>query len=106
MMSDLYFNEESDYSEENTSDNEYFCSTILQPFQFEHEQKKKCCNESHEKVTTETKHIHASTADLLHIRIGNLDWCKCRHDKYKTREIGCLCCREVEVMLIVSMLIL
>ena len=23
-----------------------------------------------------TKHIHASAADLLRIRIGNLDWCK------------------------------
>ena len=30
MMSDLYFNEESDYPEENTSDNENFCCTILQ----------------------------------------------------------------------------
>ena len=39
-MSDLYFNEESDYSEENTSDNEYFRSTILETFQFEPEQKK------------------------------------------------------------------
>ena len=31
-VSDLYFNEESDYSEENTSDNEDFHSTIIQPF--------------------------------------------------------------------------
>ena len=31
-----------------------------------------CGNESHEKE--ETKHIHASAADLLHIRVGNLDW--------------------------------
>ena len=38
-MSDLYFNIESDYSEENTSDKEDFCSTI-QLFQFEPEQKK------------------------------------------------------------------
>ena len=30
MMSDLCFNEESDYPEENTSDNENFCCTILQ----------------------------------------------------------------------------
>ena len=29
------FNEESDYSEENTSDNEDFYSTIFQQFQFE-----------------------------------------------------------------------
>ena len=38
-MPHLYFNEESDYSEENTSDNEVFRSTILQPFQSEPEQK-------------------------------------------------------------------
>ena len=50
-MSDLYFNEESDYSEENKSDNEPFRSTILLSFQSE--QKKACVNESHEKETTE-----------------------------------------------------
>ena len=66
-------NEESDYSEENTSDDEDFRSTILQPFQFEPEQKKTCGNDSHEKETTETKHIHASATDLLHIKLGNLD---------------------------------
>ena len=60
-MSDLYLNDESDYSEENTSDNENFPSTILQPFQFNPEQKKQCGNESYEK---EIKHIHALTADL------------------------------------------
>ena len=46
------------------------CSTILKPFQFEPEHKKTCGNESHE---IETKHNHASAADLLHIRIGSLD---------------------------------
>ena len=60
-------------------------------------------NESHEK---ETKHIHTSAADLLHIRIGNLDWCKCRHCKNEAREIDCLCCREVNAMLIASVKIL
>ena len=39
-MSDLYFNEESDCSKENTSDNEDFRSTIYQPFQFQTEQEK------------------------------------------------------------------
>ena len=39
-MSDFYFNEESDYSEEDTNGNEGFCSTIFQPFQFVPEQKK------------------------------------------------------------------
>ena len=52
-MSDLYFNEEIDYSEENTSDNEDFRSTIVQPFQIEPEQEKTCVNESHEKQTAE-----------------------------------------------------
>ena len=37
----LHFNEESDYSEDNTYDNEDFCSTILQPFQVESKQKKR-----------------------------------------------------------------
>ena len=92
-------NEKSDCSEKNTSDNEGFCSTILQLFQFESEQKKMCDNESHEE---ETKHIHASAADLLHIRIGNLDWCKCGHCKNEVEEIDFLSCREEDAMLIAS----
>ena len=42
-MSELHFNKESDYSEKNTSDNENFRSTILQPFQFEPENQKNTC---------------------------------------------------------------
>ena len=38
--------------------------------------RKKHCNQCHEK---ETKHIHASAADLLHIRIGNFNCYKCGH---------------------------
>ena len=57
----LYFNKENDYSEEDTSDNEHFCSTILQQFLFQPEQKKTCGNEIHEK---ETKLIHASAANF------------------------------------------
>ena len=59
-------------------------------------------NKSHEK---ETKHIHVSTADLLHIRIGNLDLCKCGHCKNEARKIDCVCCREVNAMLIASAII-
>ena len=36
-------------------------------------------------TTSETKHIHASAADLLHIRIGNLNWYKCEHCKKEVR---------------------
>ena len=85
-ISALYFKEQSNYSEEQASDNEYFRSTILELFQFEPEQKKTGDNESHEKVTTETKHYNASAADLLRIRIGNLDWCKCGHGKNEARQ--------------------
>ena len=49
-----------------------------------------------------TKHIHASAANLLHVRIGNFDWCKCGHCKNEAREIDCLCYREVNAMLIAS----
>ena len=56
-------------------------------------------NKSQEK---ETKHIHAPAADLLHIRIGSLDWWKCGHCKSEARETDCLCCREVDAMLVAS----
>ena len=95
-MSDSYFNNESDYSEENASDSEDFHSNYLQPFQFESEKKKS--NGNHEK---ETKHSHASKASQLiyqNIRIGNVDWCKCGYCKKEVREIDCLCCRELDAI--------
>ena len=49
MMSDLYFDEDSDCSEKNTCDNKDFFSTILKPFQFKPEQEKAFGSESHEK---------------------------------------------------------
>ena len=66
-MPDLYFNEQSDYSEKNTSDNKDFRSTIFQPFQFEPEQKKTCGNESHEKETTEVVVKYSSKYVFLKI---------------------------------------
>ena len=74
----IQFNEESDYSEGNTSDNEDFCSTIFQPFQSEPEQIKTCGNVSHTSHEKGTKHIYTSAANLLHIKIGNLSWYECR----------------------------
>ena len=57
-----------------------------------------CGNESHEK---ETEHSHTSAADLLRIRIRNLDYCKCGHCINEVREMHCFHCREVDAMLIV-----
>ena len=61
---------------------------LRKPFQFEAKQK----NEK------ETKIIYASAVDLLHIRIGNLNCCKCEHRKKEAREIVCLICGEVNAM--------
>ena len=70
-MPDLCFNKESDCSEENIRGNKNFRSAILQPFQFEPEQIKKCGNESHE---GETKYIHAPAADLFMLTRKNFDF--------------------------------
>ena len=67
--------EEGSFSEEDTCGNEVFHSTFLLPFQFEPKDKKTRGNYIHVK---KTKHIHASAADLLHIRIRNLDSCNIR----------------------------
>ena len=48
------------------------------------------------------KRIHVSAADLQHIRKGNLDWCKCEYRENEAKEIDCLCCKEVDAMLIAS----
>ena len=56
-------------------------------------------NESHDK---KTKHIHASAADLLHIRIGKLNWLKYGYCQNESRELDCLYRREVNAMLIAS----
>ena len=56
-------------------------------------------NESHEK---RTKYIHASAADLLHIRIGKLNWWKYGYCQNESRELDCLYCREVNAILIAS----
>ena len=70
-MSYLYFNEKSDYSEENKCYIEVFWPTIFQPFQFEPEQEVRVV------MWAMRKKIIifplASAADLLHVRIGNLN---------------------------------
>ena len=45
----MYFNEESDYSEENINGNVVFRATVLQPFYFEPEKEKTCGNENQRK---------------------------------------------------------
>ena len=87
-MSDLYFNAES---EENIIYNEDFWFTIPQPFLFDPEQKKTYGDESHEKERNILLHT-------IHIRIQNLQWCKCSHSKNEVREIDCFCYRKVGAM--------
>ena len=70
-MSDLYFNKDSYYSEENTCAMKSFAALFFNHFSLSLNRKETGGNENHGK---ETKHIHASAADLLHIGTGNLDW--------------------------------
>ena len=81
-MSHLYFNGESDYSEETTCENNVFRSIIL------HHKKK--------------LNISQFTCQFItySISLGNLDWCECGSCKNEAREIGCLCCREEDAVLI------
>ena len=72
-----------------------FAPPFINHFSFRLNRKKTCGNESHEK---KTEHLDASAVNLLHIRIGNLDWCKCWNCKIDAR-IDCLCCREGNTML-------
>ena len=78
-MSYLYFNEESDYSEENKCYTEVFWPAIFQPFQFEPKQEVRVV------MWAMRKKINifplASAADLLHVRIGNLNRWKTRRGK-------------------------
>ena len=83
-MSHLYFSEESDHSEENTCDNEVFRSTILQPFQFEPEQKIRVVMRA---IRKKLNIFMLHDVNLLLIRIRNVDWCKCGHCKNETRGI-------------------
>ena len=76
-----------------------FAPSFFKNFSLSLNRKKMCGNKSHEK---ETKHIHASADNLLQIRIGSLDWCKCWDGRNEAREIDCFCFREVDVMLIAS----
>ena len=89
-MPNLYFNKESDYSEKNACYIKSFSPPFLKHFSLSLKRKK------HGSRQKETKHTHASAANLLHIRIGNLAWCKCRHCKNEVRAIDCLCCREMD----------
>ena len=72
---------------------------LVNDFSLSLNRKKTCGKESQLK---KAKHIHASSVDLLHIRIGNVNWCKCGHCKNEASKIDCLCCREVDLILIAS----
>ena len=63
----------------------------------EPEEKKTRGNESHEK---ETKRIYASAANLSHIRIGNINWCKCGHSQNEAREIVFAAERWIQFLLL------
>ena len=134
-MSHLYLNEESDHSEENTCENEVFCCRILHhtnklniltpqlPIYYVQYQNRKSWLEQmpvRKKVffkisqnlqeTLMSKKTPVSFSNFLRKSFlqnnsGRL-LLKCRHCQNGAREIDCLCCREVDAMLIISAKIL
>ena len=57
-------------------------------------------------ISHNKKNENATAANLLHIKIGNLECCESRHYKNEAREIDFLCRRELDAMLIASAKIL
>ena len=106
-MSDIYLKKESDYemkwksdySEENTSDSEDFCSTIFQPFQFEPEHNK---NRVVMRAMRKKLNIFTLQLPIYYILEKESQSVQMRSCKNEGREIDCLCCREVDAMLIAS----
>ena len=88
------FNEESDYSEETTSVNEDFRSTIFNHFSLSLNRKKRVEMRAMRK---KQNIFMLQLPILLRIRIGNLNCCKCGNCKNEARETDCLCCRETEL---------
>ena len=92
-MSDLYFNEKKVITLRKIQVTmKTFAPPFFKHFRMSLNRKIYGSDECHDK---ETKHIQASAADILHIRIENLDSGKCGHCKNESREIDYLCCRDV-----------
>ena len=75
-----------------------FVSPFFNHFSLSLSKKETCGNESHEKETINIFTLQLPI--LLHIRIGNISWCKYQKSGYcknEAREIDCLCCREIEM---------
>ena len=99
------FNEECYYSEENKVTMKTFAPPFLDHFSLSLSRKKRVVMRAMRKklnIFMRQLPIYYIKEELpwLHIRIGNLDWFKCRHCKSEAREIDCFCCREVDAMLI------
>ena len=47
---------------------------------------------------TSSEEIGVTAAPDIGLRVGNLDWCKCKNCRVETREIDCLCCNEVDAL--------
>ena len=91
-MSDLFFNKESDYSEENIYVTvKSFAPSLFNHFSMSLNRKKRVIMRAmRKKLNIFT--IQLPICYLLYCRINNLDLCKCGHCKNKTREIYYLSC--------------
>ena len=82
-MSDLYLMEKVVILKKRQTTIKTFPPPFFNHFSLNLNRIKTCGNESHEK---ETKIIYALATNLLHIKIGNVNWCKCAHCKNERKK--------------------
>ena len=68
----------------------------LNPYMYEPERGISTCSDELDVSGFDKKESKECSED--NVRVGNLDWCKCRNCLVEKREIGCLCCFEVHAL--------
>ena len=67
-----------------------------EPYQFEPTKKK------YEKSQEGSSQTQKENTFLINhrenIRVGKIEWCTCKNCRVESREIDCLCCREVDAI--------
>ena len=66
------------------------------PYMYEPERDVSTCSDESDVSNLDKNESKESSED--NVRLGNLDWCKCRKCLVEKSEIDCLCCFEVHAL--------
>ena len=83
------------FSDESDDSLHSLCEDLLnklKPYMYEPEYSSEECESSESELEDETHKNKAQ--EKVENRVGNTNWCICKHCKRETRNIDCLCCRE------------